>query len=41
MACVGNVATVEGNDAMVAATLDAFGALDVAYLEGMSSELAS
>jgi len=30
--CVGNVATVEGNDAMVAATLDAFGALDVAYL---------
>jgi NAD(P)-dependent dehydrogenase (short-subunit alcohol dehydrogenase family) len=32
VACVGNVATVEGNDAMVAATLDAFGALDIAYL---------
>jgi NAD(P)-dependent dehydrogenase (short-subunit alcohol dehydrogenase family) len=31
-ACLGDVATVEGNDAMVAATLDAFGALDVAYL---------
>jgi NAD(P)-dependent dehydrogenase (short-subunit alcohol dehydrogenase family) len=32
IACVGNVATVEGNDAMVAATLDAFGGLDIAYL---------
>jgi NAD(P)-dependent dehydrogenase (short-subunit alcohol dehydrogenase family) len=32
VACVGDVATVEGNDAMVAATLVAFGALDVAYL---------
>ena len=32
IACVGNVATVEGNDTMVAATLDAFGGLDIAYL---------
>jgi len=32
IACVGNVATIEGNDAMVAATLDAFGGLDIAYL---------
>lgn len=32
VACTGDVATVEGNDAMVAATLDAFGVLDVAYL---------
>ena len=32
VACTGDVATVEGNDAMVAATLEAFDALDVAYL---------
>jgi len=32
ISCSGNVATVEGNAAMVEATLDAFGALDVAYL---------
>ncbi|MEO1934545.1 MAG: SDR family NAD(P)-dependent oxidoreductase [Myxococcales bacterium] len=32
VACVGDVATVEGNDAMVATTLKAFGALNVAYL---------
>jgi len=32
VACAGDVSTVEGNAAMVTATLDAFGALDVAYL---------
>ena len=32
IACVGDVATVEGNDTMVAATVDAFGGLDIAYL---------
>jgi len=32
VACSVDVSTVEGNDAMVAATLEAFGALDVAYL---------
>jgi NAD(P)-dependent dehydrogenase (short-subunit alcohol dehydrogenase family) len=32
VACIADVATVEGNDAMVAATLEAFDALDVAYL---------
>jgi NAD(P)-dependent dehydrogenase (short-subunit alcohol dehydrogenase family) len=32
VACTTDVASVEGNDAMVAATLEAFGALDVAYL---------
>jgi len=30
--CVGDVASVDGNEAMVAKTVDAFGALDVAYL---------
>jgi NAD(P)-dependent dehydrogenase (short-subunit alcohol dehydrogenase family) len=32
VACIADVATVEGNDAMVAVTLEAFDALDVAYL---------
>jgi NAD(P)-dependent dehydrogenase (short-subunit alcohol dehydrogenase family) len=32
VACTADVATVDGNDAMVAGTLEAFGALDVAYL---------
>ncbi len=32
IACTTDVASVAGNDAMVAATLEAFGALDVAYL---------
>jgi len=30
--CTGDVATVEGNEAMVTATVDAFGGLDIAYL---------
>ena len=32
IACTVDVATVDGNDAMIAATLEAFGSLDVAYL---------
>jgi NAD(P)-dependent dehydrogenase (short-subunit alcohol dehydrogenase family) len=32
IACSGNVATVDGNASMVDATLDAFGALNIAYL---------